>query len=322
MRATFRQLLAMLDGAPARTRGQSLVELTLTLPLLLIMLLGLTEIGWYANNYMTLLDVVREAGRFGSVRDPMLWLSGEELNYERLDCDEISGNFGQQESDSNPTPRGPNSAYPTNGTFPNGRYGMRSESTTGYYDGVACSVIFNMDPLEFDDEKDDIAVSVFSFVVDNPGTTSAKVRIVGRYPARTNECAGDDTFDPFDLDRNGVRNGLEDSNLFDAGADNVRGFVFTGNHTMDFGGGASCLGSAFSTSEVERRLNFPSETDPVYRGRKLQQATNYGLVLVEVFWTHKQLLGLPWFNIGPLADGQTIHVWTFFPVSGAEPDLY
>ena len=121
MRATFRQILAMLDGAPARTRGQSLVELTLTLPLLLIMLLGLTEIGWYANNYMTLLDVVREAGRFGSVRDPMLWLSGEELNYERLDCDEISGNFGQQDNETNPIPRGPSSAYPTNGNPTNGR---------------------------------------------------------------------------------------------------------------------------------------------------------------------------------------------------------
>ncbi len=29
------------------------------------MLMGLTEIGWYANNYLTLLDVVREAGALG-----------------------------------------------------------------------------------------------------------------------------------------------------------------------------------------------------------------------------------------------------------------
>mgnify|MGYP001013003906 CR=1 FL=1 len=60
MRATFRRLLDLLDGRPTGARGQSLVELTLTLPVLLVMLMGLTEIGWYANNYLTLLDVVRE----------------------------------------------------------------------------------------------------------------------------------------------------------------------------------------------------------------------------------------------------------------------
>ena len=61
MRGRLRRLLAVLDGTPTGTRGQSLVELTLTLPILLVMLMGLTEIGWYANNYLTLLDVVREA---------------------------------------------------------------------------------------------------------------------------------------------------------------------------------------------------------------------------------------------------------------------
>jgi hypothetical protein len=55
------------------------------------------------------------------------------------------------------------------------------------------------------------------------------------------------------------------------------------------------------------------------RRDKLEHVPNYGLVLVEIFWQHKQLLGLPWYNMGPLDEAQIIHVWTFFPVSAAEP---
>lgn len=65
-------------------------------------------------------------------------------------------------------------------------------------------------------------------------------------------------------------------------------------------------------------LNFDGDADQI---RKLTQATNYGLALVEIYWEHTQLLGLPWFRLGPLDETSTIHVWTFFPVSAAEPDI-
>jgi hypothetical protein len=316
MRATLRRLLAILDGTPTGTRGQSLVELTLTLPILMVMLMGLTEIGWYANNYLTMLDVVREAGRFGATKDPTLWADGQELNYSRMDCEKLSTVFDKKPFENNTTWPGPDlSGYPTNGTE---RYGDRGEREVGFYDGVACTVIGNMAPLEFDDNVDDIAISVFSYAVDH-STTPPTVRVVGRFPARANECEGDDVYDPFDWNHNGSgADPDEDSARFDVGADNVRGYVFRGNHAMDYAGTAACLGSTYSTDDVERMLNLEGKPD---REAQLEEVTNFGLVLVEVFWSHHQLLGLPWFNFGPLEEAMVIHVWTFFPVSAAEPDL-
>ncbi|MBN1679186.1 MAG: pilus assembly protein [Anaerolineae bacterium] len=296
---------------------------------MMVMLLGLTEIGWYANNYMTLLDVVREAGRAGATRDPMAWYDGEEKNYQRLDCDELVDKFDKQRFENNDLPRGPEASLPPEER----KYGyfIGGEGPIGYYDAVACSVIANMAPLEFKDSTDDIAVSVFSFAVmnrelpvDNPGTPQY-VRIVGRYPARTNECDQDDEYDPFDWNRNGSGSDLgEDSARYDAEWDNVRGYVFRGNHANSYGAVDGegneilCLGSEFSTLEVEKMLDFQGDSD---RDRKIVQTPNFGLVLVEIFWEHQQLLALPWFNFGPLESGSTIHVWSFFPVSAAEPSL-
>jgi hypothetical protein len=47
-------------------RGQSLVELAITLPLLLLMLLGVFEVGWALRGYLTLVNGNREAARFAT----------------------------------------------------------------------------------------------------------------------------------------------------------------------------------------------------------------------------------------------------------------
>jgi hypothetical protein len=54
-------------------RGQSLVELAFTLPVLLILLVGVVEVGNGLNTYMTVVDAARDAARLGSkgaVSDP------------------------------------------------------------------------------------------------------------------------------------------------------------------------------------------------------------------------------------------------------------
>jgi len=287
------------------------VELTLTLPILLVMLLGLTEIGWYADHYLTLLDVVREAGRFGSTKDPMLWPDGDEKHYQRMDCEELVTNFDKKAFENKTTWPGPDlSAW---------GYTVGDERPVGYYDGVACSVIGNMAPLEFNDQTDDIVVSVFSFFLLNRGTPNAHVRVYGRYPARANECENDDQYDPFDWNRDGLGGGQDENpGFYDSGWDNVRGYVFRGNHQIDYGASVKCLGSEFSTVEVEKMLDFQGDPD---RARKIERVRNNGMILVEIFWDHHQLFGLPWFNFGPLEDAQTIHVWAFFPVTAAEPDI-
>ncbi len=50
----------------ARESGQSLVELTLILPVFLVLLAGLVEVGDTLNSYLTVIDSSRDAARLGS----------------------------------------------------------------------------------------------------------------------------------------------------------------------------------------------------------------------------------------------------------------
>lgn len=52
--------------------GQSFVELALVLPILLFLLVGFVEIGALVYNYLSLLDVAREAARFASEHNPLV----------------------------------------------------------------------------------------------------------------------------------------------------------------------------------------------------------------------------------------------------------
>jgi Flp pilus assembly protein TadG len=51
-------------------RGQSLVEITLFIPIMLLMLIGFVEIGTFINDYITLTDTTRSAARYVSSQDP------------------------------------------------------------------------------------------------------------------------------------------------------------------------------------------------------------------------------------------------------------
>lgn len=46
------------------SRGQSMVEMALTFPVLLLLLAGAVEIGMYYNTYLNLMDAAREAARY------------------------------------------------------------------------------------------------------------------------------------------------------------------------------------------------------------------------------------------------------------------
>ncbi len=53
-----------------KSTGQSLIELGIILPILFIMILGVVEVAAFLGAYLDGLDLVREAGRFASQRDP------------------------------------------------------------------------------------------------------------------------------------------------------------------------------------------------------------------------------------------------------------
>ncbi len=73
-----------------KPRGQSLVEMALTLPVMLILLSGLIEFGFMLNEYLTLQDGVRNAARFASDSD---YASAETVDGSGdLPCDGVPGN--------------------------------------------------------------------------------------------------------------------------------------------------------------------------------------------------------------------------------------
>ncbi len=53
-------------------RGQSMVEMALTFPILLLILAGTLEVGKYLNDYLTFLDATREAARYAADGDLVL----------------------------------------------------------------------------------------------------------------------------------------------------------------------------------------------------------------------------------------------------------
>jgi hypothetical protein len=229
MRRLFLKLLHFLDGTPAvygqRQSGQSLVEMALITPILIVMFMGMVEIGWFANNYMTLLDVTRSGARRAAVLQdqfsPLEWdnrASGVPLATGFLDNNNdystqgltLSGAAGVSQF------RVP---YLVAADATIEEYWRQSQRVCGryadptgtvyqpmFYQQVACVMLSSLDPLDLDAENsiDDIVVSGFSLaritdpssgVVNmlptlNPappaGTTW--IMVAGRYPTNANEC--------------------------------------------------------------------------------------------------------------------------------------
>lgn len=353
MRELLKKLLAILDGTPTSRspkarRGQSMVELTLTAPIFLIMIIGLAEVGWLANNYLVISDAVQTAGRYGSIRDPLeiaRFHPRDVFVLNRYDCDlnrPLAGGgidnsaeltFNLYNGENNTTPIRPEGLGFTIGA---------ETLEFGFYDGVACQAVVSMEPLRMNRAVDDVVVSVFSYASlpncqQNGANLGPCVRIVGRFPSMMNECV-DDLFDPFDINRNGVLDLDEDGtnpniihegwrwgdNLdetyFDTATDErFRGFSLLGN-----AGTPECIGSDFSLHDMEARLErtvtkINREVDITDLERSY--VPNFGLVLVEITWHSRPILGFPLFDIAIPADGIPIYIWGVFPVSSVEPDI-
>ncbi len=71
-----------------RRRAQSIVELAILLPLLLILVGGLAELGFALAVYMSLQDAAREAARFGADGDPC---GGGDPRDPDVQCEDLTG---------------------------------------------------------------------------------------------------------------------------------------------------------------------------------------------------------------------------------------
>lgn len=119
-----------------KTKGQSLVELALVVPLILLMLVGMIEVGFLIFNYLNALDLTREAARFASVRDYRI----------------------ASEGPADPTPGGD-----------------CTDDALDYYKDTACffldetlNPILTLDPAKYDD----VTISVFTVVSGTVATVS------------------------------------------------------------------------------------------------------------------------------------------------------
>ncbi len=294
-----RRIGAVLNGRSRQ--GQSLVELVFTLPILALMFFGMVEIGWYANNYLILFDASREAGRYGATQDPIRqWDYGYADQLFRHDCC-----WGAACSD-------PGSIYRNSRPEMADYYASEGiEKENFYFDGVACQVLFNLSPLEFKWDQDEVVVSVFSYVrpynpTDYPDDECDDLacgdfsRIAPSFPGQGGR---------FPIDRNRCMPSTPANHI---------GFTLsaTGNHQCNPDTGEfcanhrrqdGCYGSEWDPEEVEARL-YESEDGEGLAG---------GIVLVEIFWWHEQLLAMPFFTW--LENPTEVYVWTMFPVSSAEP---
>lgn len=339
MHKLLRKILEILDGTPAiygkRQRGQSVVEMAFITPLLIILIMGTIEVGWFANNYMILMEVTRVGARRGTVLEGDDAIAAWETDPARMAATPFNGtNARRARADACLTPT---------------HNGVRYQ---GFYNLIGCVMLVSLDPLRLNDTngEDDIIISAFAIQTfqasDITGSGYGTVPldravVVARYPSNANECVTFTTDrDPFDFYNTGVWDARfvpppnaprgAELNGYDTIAGNASavppipadperyvGFVWLGQHEIP---GTPCLGSEFRVDQIETLfnlsgLNLNSQT----RG----YAPAFGFVLVEMYWEHRLLLGFPAFSpiFRALGDRSVVHVWAAFPVPALEPRI-
>src|ERR1044071_600525 len=134
MQSVPKKIFQILDGTPAvygqYTRGQSLVELALVTPLLVVLLMGLAEIGWFANNYLILLETTRVGARYGAVQtgdtSPLMWPNEASL-IPKLQPDSVSFVYAHSYRDCK----------------------NLETHTRRFYNAIVCRMFDAMSPLDF-----------------------------------------------------------------------------------------------------------------------------------------------------------------------------
>ncbi len=307
--------------SPARaqkSRGQSLVEVSLFLPLLLIMLSGLVEFGFALNQYLNALDAAREAARYSSDGDPDIRaFCGDGDNDDLLDDE------GQVASVANDDgcPTGP----PQYGAYrddeildidPSSTISIY-KGTADFYAQAAFIALQTIKPLPLNPARDDIVISVFRVL---SGT------VVGRWPDCEPDGAEDCPSDPPTYTET-----YGEWHLFGYGASEacVNGKDDDNDGVPDDGcpGGPATVGLTVDwdceRDPITPPLCHPSRITTEDVTEVLQRhvdAPNSAVIAVEVFYSYDHILKLPW--ITPFVpDPIEMHTFTIAPVPAAEPSL-
>lgn len=149
--------------------GQSLVEIALVFPFILLLLAGLVEVGHYVNTYLTVLDASREAARYAADLDPDI-PSGDDFDASDHP-DECGGPIGG-----------------ANGPDSEACLRLACEESGYFFRQSACLVSTNLQDLELDlsNEHNDVVISVVAVI-----STTANVTITERLPPVNPACTQD-----------------------------------------------------------------------------------------------------------------------------------
>jgi hypothetical protein len=333
MRRLLRKIVQILDGTPAeygkRQSGQSLIEMAFITPLLIMLVAGLMEVGWLANNYLILLEVTRVGARRGTV------LVGDDGVLAWNNQGSLVPRTTWEYNSSDPT-----NAYPA--FFPEDDEDVRkvfhdpncstAAESLGFYNQITCNMMDSLDPLvlmrgidpnnKFNKDNplaahqefypDDIVVSAFALqAIQNPNDvvppTGVRVHVVGRYPTNANECtvAPDDTLldppperDPFDYIETNGRECLDDCTKYPLeliGYDGVikeyqRGFSWYGQHKVQRDEWNDTEVDCLGSQwTIERVENLVNIPDFGLTADERQFLPTEGLVLVEIYYQHNLL---------------------------------
>ncbi|MBC7869889.1 MAG: pilus assembly protein, partial [Chitinophagaceae bacterium] len=196
MRRIARKILQILDGTPAvygkQERGQSLVEMAFITPLILVLIAGIVEIGWLANNYLTLQEVTKVGARRGTV------LTGDlsPLNWDNRGSSLPPSQTGGNTIDSDDASLTGQALIDAQNRRANVRICGQLELVPGFYNIILCTMLDSMEPLiiRFQDDLpvgetavDDIAISVFAVqTVHNATVTGVPFGTGGNLDVTTN----------------------------------------------------------------------------------------------------------------------------------------
>ncbi len=250
---------------PYGDRGQSLVEITLFIPIMLLMLIGFVEIGTFINDYITVTDTTRSAARYVSSQNPTETRCqpfGPKATPQEILFDTTClSNYSQAYTAASATVKGwgADRVYQV----------CQESETVNFFYVTGCSVVRNLG-------SDMNAVLSTTSGIDVVVTT---VPITGGVPL----AAGTVTWSLY------------------------------GNRTSGF------LKTSPPASDSDFEDSFRTELS------RFGTAPSTGVVIVEVYASHKQVTGLFSFvsrlagGSAILADPIPIHVYSIFPLVALDP---
>lgn len=302
--------------AAKKTRGQSLVEVTLLMPILLMMLAGLVEFGFALNQYLNTLDAAREAARYSSDGDPLIRAACGDDDHDDL-SDEIPGAIDDGCPGFAMVGALPDNAITTTSVITDENW--LYQGTTDFYVQAASIALQTVSPVPLDPFSDDVIISVFRVL---SGT------IVARWP----NCAPDVAFDcPNDPPTYTETLGEWHLYGYSAGTNCGDTIDNDGDGLIDEGcyAGGALVDQLVNATDPLEGLCDPV-TEPLCHPSRLSSAQvqalldpaapNSAMVAVEIFFSYNQILGLPW--ITPFVpDPIPMHTFTVAPIPAAEPSL-